>query len=646
MNHKYKIPSRSPLRITAKEVEKPSTKDLQGLVSVEREQGYLTFDQVNDFLPHDVALPGDLRAAPEGFEGMDTKGLDEVPGASTGVAAKAELKEEPDEESVDDLSESSDPVRLYLREMGRFQLLTREGEVEVAKRIEAGKKEVEEEILKSPVMLDYIIRIGQQVEVADVDLHEVFEEHEGAEADEEKGPEADDAQRLRLLSFTTKLSKLREQLKGTEEALRAKPGPRRKSNLEKQYARLKLRVKDELKAMQLSPKVEKVVSGEMRRLLEEHRGAQRTIDNYERATGRSKSQLLREAREVQDRRHLLKVNGTRENLLDIAARIRAAQKQIKEIERRVCATGDGLAHLLENIEAGQAKSRQAKKELTEANLRLVVSLCKRHNNRGLGFLDLIQEGGIGLMRAVDKFDYRRGYKFSTYATWWIRQSMSRAIADQGRTIRIPVHMFETINKLVGVTHSLVQRLGREPTLDEIARQMEMPLDKVQKVFKIVKEPLSLETPMGEDEEGSLGDFVEDELALSPVAAAIHTDLGEQTRKVLATLTPREEQILRMRFGIDKKTDCTLEEVGKRFAVTRERIRQIEAKALSKLRTTERSRNLEGFLGREQPVQKATAFVHSSVSELSPPRNNHEGAYPALLVQNRGRAAAEQGRDDG
>jgi RNA polymerase primary sigma factor len=224
--------------------------------------------------------------------------------------------------------------------------------------------------------------------------------------------------------------------------------------------------------------------------------------------------------------------------------------------------------------------------------------------------------------------------------------MSRAIADQGRTIRIPVHMFETINKLVGVTHSLVQRLGREPTLDEIARQMEMPLDKVQKVFKIVKEPLSLETPMGEDEEGSLGDFVEDELALSPVAAAIHTDLGEQTRKVLATLTPREEQILRMRFGIDKKTDCTLEEVGKRFAVTRERIRQIEAKALSKLRTTERSRNLEGFLGREQPVQKATAFVHSSVSELSPPRNNHEGAYPALLVQNRGRAAAEQGRDDG
>ena len=291
------------------------------------------------------------------------------------------------------------------------------------------------------------------------------------------------------------------------------------------------------------------------------------------------------------------------------SRRESAQRKSRSsrFERRVKATGDELAHSLEIIEAGQAKSRKAKKELTEANLRLVVSLGKRYKNRGLGFLDLIQEGGIGLMRAVDKFDYHRGYKFSTYATWWIRQSMSRAIADQGRTIRIPVHMFETTNKLLRVTRLLVQRLGREPTLEEIAAQMEMPLDQVQKALKIVKEPISLETPIGDDEESSLGDLVEDELAPSPVEAAMHTNLSEQTRKVLATLTPREEQILRMRFGIGQKTECTLEEVGKLFAVTRERIRQIEAKALRKLRTSERRRNLEGFLGREPATPKGKRF---------------------------------------
>jgi RNA polymerase primary sigma factor len=336
----------------------------------------------------------------------------------------------------------------------------------------------------------------------------------------------------------------------------------------------------------------------MRRLLKEYQDAHNLIARYEEATGRSKAQLLKEAAEVEDRRHVLKVNGGRENLLDIAQKIRDAQKTMRTIEKRVKADGQSFARSLEIIASGQDKSRRAKKELTEANLRLVVSLAKRYTNRGLGFLDLIQEGNIGLMRAVDKFEYQRGYKFSTYATWWIRQSMSRAIADQGRTIRIPVHMVETINKLLRVTRLLVQRLGREPGPEEIAEQMEMPLDKVQKVLKIVKEPISLETPIGDEEESSLGDFVEDELAPSPVEAAIQGNLGEQTRKVLATLTPREEQILRMRFGIGQKTDYTLEEVGKQFAVTRERIRQIEAKALRKLRQTGRSRNLEGFMEHE------------------------------------------------
>jgi RNA polymerase primary sigma factor len=573
-------------------------KDLQGLVDLGREQGYLTFDQVNDFLPQDVASPGDLRAALESFEDMDIKVLDEVPSENGGGEQEVEAKEEPEEEAAESVGESSDPVRLYLKEMGNFQLLTREQEVEIAKRIEAGENEVEEEVLKSPVMLDYLIRLGERIEAGEADLRDVFEENEEPDPDEEKGPEADEAQRERFLAFTKKLTKLREKLNETEEELRDKPGPRLKPKLEKQHQRLKQRVKEELREMQLSPRVRLAVIDELKRLLAEHTKDAATIARYEQATGRSKSQLLREAGEAEDRRHLLKVNGTRENLLDIAARIREAQKRMKEIERRVKAGGEELARSIQTVEAGQAKSRRAKKELTEANLRLVVSLGKRYTNRGLGFLDLIQEGNIGLMRAVDKFEYQRGYKFSTYATWWIRQSMSRAIADQGRTIRIPVHMVETINKLLRVTRLLVQRLGREPGPDEIAAQMEMPLDKVQKVLKIVKEPISLETPIGDEEESSLGDFVEDELAPSPVEAAIHTNLGEQTRKVLATLTPREEQILRMRFGIGQKTDYTLEEVGKQFAVTRERIRQIEAKALRKLRTTARSRNLEGFVERE------------------------------------------------
>jgi RNA polymerase primary sigma factor len=582
--------------------QKYEGKDLQGLVDLGRAQGYLTLDQVNGFLPEEVSSPTDLRSTLRSLVDMHIKILNDVPADGTEGELEAEVREEADEvtaaaPAAESIGESSDPVRLYLREMGNFPLLSREQEVAIAKRIEAGENEVEDEILRSLVTLDFVIELGARVEAGEADPHEIFEEHqEPADGDEEGEPEANEKQLKKLFTATTKLKSLRRRIEEIGEKLKDRPKLILKAKLEKSQLRLTESVQRELQHLELSRHLQEAVIGEMRRLLHKARDARTLLQRYEQATGLSKSQLLREAADTIDRRHVLLINGSRENLLDIAVRIKQAQKAIKEVERRVKVPTDELARSLATIASGQDKSRRAKKALTEANLRLVVSFAKHHANRGLGLLDLIQEGNIGLMRAVDKFEYRRGFKFSTYATWWIRQAMSRAIADQSRTIRLPVHTVETVNKLLRTTRLLVQRLGREPSLEELAEQMEMPLDKIQQVLKIVKEPVSLETPIGdEEEESSLGDFVEDELAPSPVEAAIRGNLGELTRKVLATLTPREEQILRMRFGIGHKTDCTLEEVGKLFAVTRERIRQIEAKALRKLRETGRSRDLKGFM---------------------------------------------------